>query len=76
MKNQSRITTDPNVMRGKPVIAGTRITVEIILKKMAEGADINALLDMYPFLKPEDLLAVFEYAAGVIANDLPIDSAA
>jgi uncharacterized protein (DUF433 family) len=49
--------------------------VELILKKMGEGVDVTSLLSMYP-LNQEDVLAVFEYAAAVISNDLPIDSAA
>ena len=61
-------------MRGKPVVARTRITVELILKKMGEGFDVASILSMYPSLNQEDVLAVFEYAAAVISNDLPIDS--
>jgi len=75
MKYQNRISTNAAIMRGKPVVAGTRITVELILKKMGEGVDVTSLLSMYP-LNQEDVLAVFEYAAAVISNDLPIDSAA
>ncbi len=42
---------------------------------MGEGVDVTSLLRMYPSLAQEDVLAVFEYAAAVISNDLPIDSA-
>ena len=74
MKYQNRISFNPGIMRGKPVVAGTRITVELILKKMGERVDVASLLSMYPSLNQEDVLAVFEYAAAVISNDLPIDS--
>ena len=76
MKYQNRISTNPGIMRGKPVVAGTRITVELILKKMGEGVNVTSLLRMYPSLAQEDVLAVFGYAAAVFSNDLPIDSAA
>ena len=74
MKYQIRISFNPGIMRGKPVVAGTRITVELILKKKGEGVDVASLLSMYPSLNQEDVLAVFEYAAAVISNDHPIDS--
>jgi uncharacterized protein (DUF433 family) len=60
-------------MLGKPVVKGTRITVEIILKKMAEGASKKELLLMYPHLSMEDLYAVFNYASEVIGNEDVID---
>jgi uncharacterized protein (DUF433 family) len=76
MDIQKRISTDPNVLLGKPVITGTRISVELILKKMGEGADYNKILEMYPGLEMEDVLAALQYASKIISNDLPIDSAA
>ncbi len=51
MELSERIEMDSQRMNGKPVIKGTRITVELILKKMAEGADFSDLLDAYPHLK-------------------------
>ena len=57
----------PGVMLGKPVIKGTRIPVELILRKIAEGASTADLLDAYPRLKPEDIQAALLYAADVIA---------
>ena len=70
-----RIELNPEVMMGKPVIRGTRITVELILRKLGEGMDEANLLDAYPSLKREDIRAAMEYAAAVIAHDeiLPID---
>jgi uncharacterized protein (DUF433 family) len=54
MTVHDRIAMDPKIMLGKPVIRGTRITVELILRKIAEGADERAVLEAYPHLKKED----------------------
>jgi uncharacterized protein (DUF433 family) len=62
-----RITINPEIMLGKPVIKGTRITVEIILRKLAEGMTIEELIKSYPQLTKEDILVVLEYAADVIS---------
>lgn len=70
MKNyQQFIERKPDVMLGKPVIKGTRITVELIMRKFAGGYDMNQLLAAYPRLTAEQIKAVFEYAADVIANE-------
>ena len=53
-----RIEIHPDVMMGKPVIRGTRITVELILRKLSEGATEADLLDGYPRLTREDLRAI------------------
>ena len=53
----NRIEIDPNVMMGKPVIRGTRIKVELLLRKLAEGATEDELLDAYPRLTREDIRA-------------------
>ena len=63
------ITSDYTIMLGKPVIKGTRITVELVLRKIAEGASYNDLLDMYPHLSLDAIRAVMAYAADVIANE-------
>ncbi len=52
-----RIEINPKVMMGKPVIRGTRITVELILRKLSEGASEADLLDAYPRLTREDIQA-------------------
>lgn len=57
-----RIHIDPQVMLGKPVIRGTRITVEILLEKLAAGNSIEEILDDYPQLTQEDVLAAMAYA--------------
>ena len=69
---QDRIDINPDIMLGKPVIKGTRIPVELIVRKMGEGASIEDLLDAYPNLKKEDIQAAFIYAADNLANELAI----
>ncbi len=64
-----RIEINPKVMLGKPVIRGTRITVELILRKLSEGAKEADLLDAYPRLTGEDIQAAIGYAADTIANE-------
>lgn len=58
-----RIEINPEIMLGKPVIRGTRIPVEIILRKLAEGATEADLLDAYPRLTRQDIQAALAYAA-------------
>jgi uncharacterized protein (DUF433 family) len=62
-----RIELNPNVMMGMPVIRGTRITVELILRKIAEGADEATLLAAYPTLTKADIRAALTYAADSLA---------
>jgi uncharacterized protein (DUF433 family) len=69
MNYKNRITADPNIMLGKPIIKGTRITVEIVLKKLAEGLYVEDLLEVYPHLKKEDILAALSYSADVISTE-------
>jgi uncharacterized protein (DUF433 family) len=57
------ITQDPKVMVGKPVIAGTRITVELISERIASGATVEQILDSYPHLTEEGVRAALAYAA-------------
>ena len=64
-----RIEINPRVMLGKPVIRGTRIPVELILRKLSEGASEADLLDAYPTLKREDIHAAMRYAADTIARE-------
>ena len=56
-----RIEINPKVMLGKPVICGTRIPVELILRKLSEGATTADLLDAYPRLTKEDIQAALSY---------------
>ncbi len=64
-----RIEIDPAIMQGKPVIRGTRITVELILRKISEGADEAAVLDAYPHLTRADIQAAMAYAADTLAHE-------
>lgn len=58
-----RIEVNPKVMMGKPVIRGTRLTVEMIVRKLSEGASEADLLAAYPRLTQEDIRAALGYAA-------------
>ncbi|MEW6002185.1 MAG: DUF433 domain-containing protein [Nitrospirota bacterium] len=69
MDYKERITTDPNIMLGKPVIKGTRITVELILRKLSEGMTVEELLEAYPHLTKDDILAALSYSADVISQE-------
>lgn len=64
-----RIEINPGVMLGKPVIRGTRIPVELILRKLSEGAAEADLLDAYPRLTQEDIHAALAYAADSLARE-------
>jgi len=63
-----RITLDPRVMVGKPVIKGTRLTVEYILKLLAHGASVAEILEEYEGLTPEDIQACFLFATRSLEN--------
>lgn len=64
-----RIEMNPKVMMGKPVIRGTRIPVELILRKLGEGATEADLLDAYPRLTKADIQAAIGYAADTVAHE-------
>jgi uncharacterized protein (DUF433 family) len=64
-----RIEINPKIMLGKPVIRGTRITVELILRKLGEGAGEADLLESYPQLRREDIQAAISYAADTLAHE-------
>ena len=64
-----RIEVNPKVMLGKPVIRGTRIPVELLLRKMSEGASEADLLDAYPRLTRADIQAAIGYAADTLAHE-------
>jgi uncharacterized protein (DUF433 family) len=65
----SRIEINARVMQGKPVISGSRIPVELLLRKLAEGATHEDLLDAYPRLVQDDIRAALDYAADTIAHE-------
>ncbi|MFQ6054897.1 MAG: DUF433 domain-containing protein [Methanosarcinales archaeon] len=64
------VVSDPKVMMGKPVIAGTRITVELILEKLAAGETIEQILEAHPRLTSEDVLAALAFAAEALRADV------
>ncbi len=64
------IVADPKVMMGKPVVAGTRITVELILEKLAAGETMEQLLDAHPRLTREAVLAALDFAVRTLKDDV------
>lgn len=65
---KNRITSDPDILLGKPTIRGLRISVEQILKALSAGVTSADLLEDYPELEPEDLQAVFAFAAELVSE--------
>ncbi len=74
MNAQQLIVRNPAVMLGKPTIAGTRITVELIMRKLAGGFSIDDILEMYPHLTKEQVSAALTYAANLIAHEIVIEA--
>ena len=72
MNAYEMIETKPEVMLGKPVIKGTRIPVDLIVRKLGEGASFEDLLDGYPNLSREAIQAALIYAADMIHNETTI----
>jgi uncharacterized protein (DUF433 family) len=66
----ARIESNPAVMMGKPVVAGTRITVELILEKLGAGETIDQLLEAHPRLTREGVLAALDFAAQALRADV------
>ena len=64
------IVSDPKVMMGKPVVAGTRITVDLILEKLGSGESIEALLESHPRLTRDGVLAALRFAAQALRADI------
>ena len=64
------IVSDPKIMMGKPTIAGTRITVESILERLAAGESQGQILEAHPRLSPEDIRAALAFAAQVLHADV------
>jgi uncharacterized protein (DUF433 family) len=69
MNWQDYIERDPDVMLGKPVFKGTRLTVEFVLERLGQGATVEELLESYVGLRPEHVLAAQAYAASVLGQD-------
>jgi uncharacterized protein (DUF433 family) len=66
---KSRITIDPEILAGKPIIKGTRIPVELILDLLANGWTTEEILENYPQLKKKDIIAALKYAAQVLKEE-------
>ena len=69
MMNAELVESNPAIMMGKPVITGTRITVELILERFSAGETIEQILDAYPGLTEEGVLAALRFAAEVLRAD-------
>ncbi len=71
MSEQDRkmIVSDPGIALGKPVVSGTRITVELILEKLGAGETVEDLLEAHPRLTAEGVKASLAYAAAVLRNE-------
>jgi uncharacterized protein (DUF433 family) len=65
----ARITTNPSIFRGKPIIRGRRIAVEHVLDMLAAGDSPQEILDGYPFLEREDIQACLAYARLVVGHE-------
>ncbi|MEY4876456.1 MAG: hypothetical protein RI955_97 [Bacteroidota bacterium] len=75
MQYKHLIERNHQVMQGKPIIKGTRITVELIIRKFANGYSLEQMLEAYPSLNKTQIQAAMEYAADVIANEETIEAA-
>jgi uncharacterized protein (DUF433 family) len=67
---EPKIISDPKVMMGKPVVAGTRVGVDLILEKLGSGEPIEAVLESHPRLSRDDVLAALRYAAEVLRTEV------
>ena len=66
----ARIVSDPSIMMGKPVVAGTRITVELLLDKLAAGESFDNILRAYPHLTIESIRAALAFASEALRADV------
>ena len=68
--SETLIVSDPKVMMGKPVVAGTRITVDLVLEKLGSGESIEAMLEAHPRLTREGVLAALRFAAQALRAEI------
>ncbi len=73
MKWQDKIVSDNDILLGKPVIRGTRITVEFILERLANGWSEKDILENYPNITIEDIQAVFSYLNDCVKDGLLVE---
>jgi uncharacterized protein (DUF433 family) len=67
---EAKVISDPRIMMGKPVVRGTRITVELILEKLAAGESVDQILSEHPRLTPEGVRAAIAFAAKALRADV------
>lgn len=63
---KERISSNPDVLAGKPVVAGTRISVELLLDFLGSGWGVNEVVEAYPHISPRDVLAALAFSADVL----------
>ena len=68
-KNVGRITMNPKIMTGKPIVCGTRIPVELIVRLVSQGVPNKAIIKEYPSLEIEDIQACLAYAAAILSSE-------
>lgn len=66
---RERVTTDPDILAGKPIVKGTRISVELIIGWLANGWTIEQVLENYPHITREDVLAALAFAAEFMRDE-------
>ncbi len=71
-RRHERVVVDPKIMTGKPTIKGTRITVELILRKLGAGMSCEEIVEDHPHLTPEDIRAAQAFAADYLADEAVI----
>ena len=69
MTYRNRIIVDPEILAGKPVVKGTRIPVELVLKRLAQDLTVQKLFEAYPRLTEEDVKACLEYAQALVEGE-------
>ena len=75
-EDTSRVVLDPKILVGKPILRGTRISVEFVLELLAEGWTEPEILDEYPTIKPGDVAVCLRYAVNILSSERAFPSAA
>lgn len=70
---EGRIVIDPNICGGRPIVRGTRITAQTVLEFLAAGDSVEDVLDEYPTLTREDVLACLEYGARAVSHRFALE---
>jgi len=69
-----RIVTDPKILGGKPIVRGTRVSVELVLDHLAHEMDFSTMGEIFPHLSQEDIRACIKYASEVLAGEITAPS--